>query len=157
MFWKAKPKDTAIAERGFRLTLPGRWTRQPETEATRWTYLSNTEGDQLTVSLFSFAHRLSADEQLEALKRFTEIRRRAETETPGVSGITLTETTFAESGGVHAARFGGIEPGTQRRFHCLLLCSASAVTVFYHEAIGLSEQESDARAKAIFNSVAVSR
>jgi len=156
MFWKSKTKDTAIDERVFRLTLPGQWTRQPSSDATRWTYRSDTGRDQVTVSLLSFTHRMSADEQLATLKRVTELRRRAETDTPGVSGVTMTDTTFAESGGVHAARYGGIESGSHRRFSCLLLCSPSAVTIFYYEAIGLTDQESDARARAIFNSVGVS-
>jgi hypothetical protein len=156
MFWKSKQTDTAIDERAFRLTLPGQWSRQPSSDATRWSYRSDTGRDQLTVSLLSSTKRMSTDEQFATLKRLTELRRRAETDTPGVSGITMTDTTFAESAGVHAARFGGVESGSQRRFSCLLLCSPSAVTVFYYEAIGLTEQESDARARAILNSVGVS-
>jgi hypothetical protein len=125
MFWKSKPKDTAIDERIFRLTLPGHWSRQPPSDATRWTYRSDTGRDQLTISLLSSTNRMSAHEQLATLQRVTELRRRAETDTPGVSGVAMTAATFAESGGVQTARFGGIESGTQRRFSCLLLCSSS--------------------------------
>ncbi len=150
------PQYTAIDERMFHLSLPGNWSCQPSSDGTRWTYRSDIGFDQLTVSLVSSTKPLSVDEQFETLKRVTELRRRAETETPGVSGVTLTETTFTESGGVQSARFGGIESGTQRRFSCLLLCSPSGVTVFYYEAIGLSQQESDVRARVIFNSVGVS-
>jgi len=64
MLWKSEPKDTAIDEGVFRLTLPGHWSRQPSTDATRWTYRSDTGRDQLTVSLLSSTHRLSTDEQL---------------------------------------------------------------------------------------------
>lgn len=156
MFWKSKLKDTAIDERIFRITLPGHWNCQPSSDPTRWTYRSDIGDDQLTVSRLSSIKRLSTDEQIATLKRVTELRRRAETETPGISGVTMTDTTLAESGGVQAARFGGFQSGTQRRFSCLLLCSSSGVTVFYYEAIGLTEQESDARARAIFNSVGVS-
>jgi hypothetical protein len=156
MFWKSKPTDTAIHERAFRLTLPGQWSRQPSSEATRWSYQSDTGRDHLTVSLLSSTKHMSADEQLETLKRVTELRRHAEVVAPGVYGITMTDTTFAESAGVHAARFGGVESGSQRRFFCLLLCSPSTVMVFYYEAIGLTEEESNARARAILNSVGVS-
>jgi len=37
----------------------------------------------------------------------------------------------------------------------LLLCSSLAVTVYYYEAIGLSEAEASNRARAIMNSVVV--
>jgi hypothetical protein len=125
----------------------------------RWTYRRDIgfDGfDQLTVSLLSSTKCLGTDEQLATLKRVTELRRRAETEKPDVSGVTMTDTTFDESGGVQAARFGGIESGTKRRFSCLSLCSPSGVIVFYYEAVGLSQQEVDACARVIFNSVGVS-
>jgi hypothetical protein len=80
------------------------------------------------------------------------LRRKAEAE---VSGIVMTNTTFGESRGVFAARFAGFESASQRRFNCLLLCSQSGVTTFYYEALGMTEQEADARAKPVFNSVAV--
>lgn len=156
MFWKSKPKDTLVNERVFRATLPGHWARQPSNDATRYTYRSETGREQLTVSLLSSTHQLSTDNQIATLKRVTELRRRAETETPGVSGVVMTEATFANAGGIHAARFGGVETATQRRFHCLLLCSASAVTIFYYEAVGLDQSDAEARARAIFNSVGVS-
>ncbi len=152
---ESPPRYTAVDERIFRLTLPGDWSCQLSSDGTRWTYRSDIGFDQLTVSPLSSARHLSADEQLETLKRVTELRRRAETEASGVSGVTLTETIFTESGGVQAARFAGIESGTQRRFSCLLLCNPLGVTVFYYEAIGLSQQESDVRARVIFNSVGV--
>jgi len=150
------PQYTAINERIFRLTLPGHWSCQTSSDGMRWTYRSEIGCDQLTVSLLSTTKGLSTDEQFVTLKRVTELRRRAENETPGVSGITMTDTTFAELGGVQAARFDGVESGAQRRFSCLFLCSPSAVIVFHYEAIGLSQQESDVRARLIFNSVGVS-
>jgi hypothetical protein len=124
------PQYTVIDERIFHLKLPGQWSCQPSSDGMRWTYRRDIGFDQLTVSLLSSTKCLSIDEQLVTLERVTELRRRAETETPGISGVTLTDTTFTESGGVQAARFGGIESGTQRRFSCSLLCSPSAVVVF---------------------------
>ncbi len=155
------PRDTVVDERIFRLRLPGDWwTCQPSSDGKRWTYRRDIgfDGfDQLTVSLLSSDRSLSADEQLVTLKRVTELRRRAETETPGVSGVTLTDTTFDESGGFQAARFSGIASGMKtRRFSCLLLCSPSGIIVFCYEAIGLSQQEADACARVIFNAVRVS-
>lgn len=150
------PRYTAIDERIFRLTLPGHWSCQPSSDGMRWTYRSDIGFDQLTVSLLSSTERLSTDEQLVTLKRVTELRQRAETETHGVSGVTMTDTTFVELEGVQAARFDGIESDTKRHFSCLLLYSPSGVIVFYYEAIGLSQQESDVRARVIFNSVKVS-
>jgi hypothetical protein len=144
-------RDSRIEERAFSLTLPGKWSRLPPTEGgTRWTYRSDRE--QLTVSLMSSTHSMSRDQRMETLARVHVLRRKAEAE---VSGVVLTETTFAESGGVFAARFAGFESATQRRFNCLLLCSQSAVTTFYYEALGMTEQESDARARPVFNSIRV--
>jgi hypothetical protein len=145
--------DTRANEGAFSVTLPGHWSRLPPSDGTRWTYRSDRE--QLTVSIMRSTHRMSENEQTATIRRVTELRRRAETETPGVAGVTMTDTTFAESGGVHAARFGGFESAPQRRFHCLLLCSQSGVTVFYYEVIGMTQQDSDSRARAIFNSAAV--
>jgi uncharacterized protein (TIGR00730 family) len=45
--------------------------------------------------------------------------------------------------------------GTLEEFCALLLCSPLAVTVYYYEALGLSEAEAASRARAIMNSIAV--
>ena len=74
---------------------------------------------------------------------------------PGVTALTMTETTYGESNGVLVARYGGIEAATGRRFHTLLLCSPLAVTVYYYEALGLPEAEAAGRARTIMNSIAV--
>lgn len=157
LLWKAQPTHTTVDEHIFRATLPGHWSRQASNDPARWSYGSDTGRDQLTVSLLSSTHPLSRDEQIATLKRVVELRRRAEAETPGVSGVTMTGTAFAEQGGVQAARFSGVEAATKRRFYCLLLCNTSAATVFYYETVDLDESKSEARARAIFNSIAVSR
>src|SRR5437016_900821 len=107
MFWKSKPKDTAISERAFSLSLPGYWSRQPSSDPTRWTYGSDSGREQLTVSILTAKQQMSADEQHKTLKDVTEVRRRAESATPGVSGITLTDTTLTELGGFPGARYDG--------------------------------------------------
>ena len=157
MFWKSKPKDSAIDERVFSFTLPVHWTRQPSSDPTRWTYGSDSGREQLTVSLLRTKQPMSADAQDKTLKEVTDVRRRAESAPPGASGVTLTDTTFTEVEGVPAARYDGIQSNAGRRFSCLLLCSSSAVTVFYYEALDMTEQEANSRAKAVFNLVRVPR
>jgi hypothetical protein len=99
---------------------------------------------------------MSRDEQMNTLASVALLRRKNEVEVPGgAAGIVMTETNFGESQGVYAARFSGFESTSGRRFNCLLLCSQYAVTTFYYEALGMTEQESEARAKPIFNSIAV--
>jgi hypothetical protein len=86
---------------------------------------------------------------------WSELRKKAESATPGVTAVTTTDTTFGESGGILAARYGGAEPAQHRRFPCLMLGSTSAFTIFYYEAVGLTQSETDARAKTIMNSIVV--
>lgn len=158
MFWKSKTKDTLIQERPFRLTLPGKWDQEPSSDLTRWIYYSEDRREQLTVSFpLGSTHALSKDEQSQTLVRVVEMHRSVWTKLPGLTPVTMTETTFGESAGVLAARYGGIEPARHHRFSCLVLCSPWAVTVFLYEATGLSEAESDARARTIMNSIALPR
>ena len=148
-------KDTAIKENAFSLTLPGRWTVDVSDDPTRRSYHANNGREFLTVSLVVFAKRLSTEEQHQTINKMADIHRRVQTKVPGVTALTMTETTFAESDGILAARYGGIETATGRRFHTLLLCSPLAVTVYYYEALGLSEAEASNRARAIMNSIVV--
>jgi hypothetical protein len=147
--------DTEIKEDSFRFTLPGRWSTETLNDPSMRNYHTDNRRESLTVSLVVFAKRLNNEEQHQTIERMTEIHRGVQTKLPGVTAITMNEATFGESGGVLAARYGGIEPAKQRRFHSLLLCSPLAVTVFYYEAIGLSETEADARARTIMNSIVV--
>jgi len=156
-FWKSKPEDTPVRENAFRLTLPGKWSPEASSDPTRWTYHSENGHEQLTVSLFAWAKRLSPEEQRQTLERMTEIHRNVQIKMPGMDAITMTDTTFGESGGTIAARYGGVDPAHQRRFWSLLLSSPVAVTVFYYEAVGMSETEADMKAKAIMNSIVVPR
>ena len=74
---------------------------------------------------------------------------------PGLTSVMTTDTTFGESEGILAARYGGTEPAVHRRFMCLMLGSTSGFTIFYYEAVGLTQSETDARSKTIMNSVVV--
>jgi hypothetical protein len=156
MFGKSKATDTAIDEGAFRLTLPGQWNKTPSSDPTRWVYHSDN-AEELTVSLLGFKSGMSADERSNSFKRLAELRKHAESAMPGLTAVTTTDTTFSESGGTLAARYGGSEPAVHRRFMCLMLGSTSAFTVFYYEAVGLTQAETDARAKAIMNSIVVPR
>jgi hypothetical protein len=161
MFWKSKPnnasKETKIRENAFRLTLPGNWVQKPSSDPTRWIYQYEEGHRQLTVSLLSSTHRMSGDEQTDTLKRIVEISRRGETEVARESALTISETTFAESHGVLAARFGGIEAANHRRFARLLLCSPWAVTTYYYEDLDSTEAEFESEARATMNSIVVPR
>jgi hypothetical protein len=157
MFGNSKATDTAIDEPAFRLTLPGQWSRKPSSDPTRWVYQSDN-GEELTVSLLGLKSGMSTDERSKMFKRLAELRKHAESAMPnGLTAVTTTDTTFGESGGILAARYGGTEPAVHRRFICLMLGSTSAFTVFYYEAVGLTQSETDARAKTIMNSVVVPR
>ena len=152
---KSQMNTTEIKENAFRFTLPGRWSTEKSSDPSRWSYRAVDGRESLTVSLFVFANRLNNERQHQTIERMAKIIRGVQTKLPGVTAITMSETNFGESGGILAARFGGLEPARQRRFHDLLLCSPLAVTGFYYEAIGLSETEADARARRIMNSIVV--
>jgi hypothetical protein len=156
VFGKSKPTDTPINEPAFHLTLPGQWSSKPSSDPTRWVYHTGN-GEELTVSILGLKSGMSADERSKMFKRLAELRKHADSATPGLTAVTTTETTFGESGGILAARYGGTEPAVHRRFMCLMLGSTSTFTVFYYEAVGLPQSETDARAKTIMNSVVVPR
>jgi len=140
-----------VDEGFFKFVLPGLWSSLFDGE--RWTYSSDSE--RLTVSVLSSAHLMTGNEQVDTLRRVIESRQKAEKDAVGDGELAMTEATHARTGDTYAARYAGFEAATQRHFNCLLLCSHSAVTVFYYEAIGLSEAEAESQARAIFNSVAV--
>ena len=145
--------DTLIQERPFSITLPGSWTRKQSSDPNRWVYQSKDGRGQLTVSLpLGAIRRLSKEERSDTLKRIVALLRRAQTEV-GATAITMTETTFGESGGVLAARFGGVEPAGKRRFAALSLCSPTELIYFYYEATSLTEAEFNANGRAIMNSI----
>ncbi len=83
MFWRSKPKDTIVDDRAFHIVLPGRWMRKPSADPTRWVYRSEDGDEQVTISVLSATHQLDANERSMGFQRILELRRRAETETPG--------------------------------------------------------------------------
>ena len=146
---------TEVSEDAFHLTLPGKWTTEEAADSARWNYRSEDGREGLTVSLMTSKDRMNPEKQRGTLNRMAELHRKVVTKVFGPAALTMYDTTFGETNGVMAARYGGTETATHRRFHSLLLCSPLAVTVFFYEAVGLPEKEADARAKAIMNSIAV--
>jgi hypothetical protein len=160
---KAKPTnasrdETRISETSFRLTLPGKWAPEPSSDPTRRQY--HTSSEDLTVSifgsLFGAPGTMSHDDRMAMFAHWVDKRRDLEKKVTGTSTITTTEPLFGESGGVLAARYAGFD-GHTRRFHCLLLASSSAFEIFYYEAVDMTAQAAEQRAKSIFNSVDIPR
>ena len=151
----AESQVTRINDASFRLTLPGTWTSTQSTDPARRDY--HTDSEWLTVSimgsLFGAPGAMSHDDKVARFRHWVDRRRAVETKVPGGAKITLTEPLFGELDGVLAARYAGVDSGRQRRFHCMMLASASAFEIFYYEAVDMTEQAAEDRAKTIFNSV----
>ncbi len=149
------PEITRISETSFRLTLPGTWTSGPSNDPTRRDYHTASEGLTVSIfgSLFGAPDAMNHDDRVAMFTRWVNKRRAVETKVTGGDMITTTEPLFGESGGVLAARYAGLDYAHQRRFHCLLLASSSAFEIFYYEAVDMTEQAAEERAKTIFNSV----
>lgn len=155
----AEPRGKRINETSFRLTLPDTWTSSPSTDPTRRSYHAKTEWLTVSImgSLFGAPGTMNHDDKEARFRHWVNRRRAVETKVPGGSKIRLTEPLFGESGGVLAARYAGIDTGRRRRFHCMLLASSSAFEVFYYEAVDMTKQAAEDRAKSIFNSVDIPR
>ena len=82
VFGKSTATDTPINEPAFRLILPGQWSSKPSSDSTRWVYHSGN-GEELTISILRLKSGLSADGRSEMFKRLAELRRHAESATPG--------------------------------------------------------------------------
>jgi len=166
LFSKTQPKansdpaeNTRISETSFRLTLPGKWTSEPSNDPTRRDYHTPSEGLTVSIfgSLFGAPGAMTHDERVATFTHWVNQRRDVETKVAEGGTIRITEPRFGESGGVLAARYAGIDEARQRRFHCLLLASSSAFEIFYYEAVEMTEQAAEQRAKAIFNSIDIPR
>lgn len=159
IFWKSGPKskDTRIKETSFRVTLPGLWAPGMLDDPKRRSY--HTGSEQLTVSifgsLFGAVSEMNDADKMAAFTRMVNRRKDAETKMPGFSHVLVTEPTLGESRGILAARYSGFDSERQRRFHCMILASSSAFEIFYYEAVDVTEEIAENRAKAIFNSVEI--
>jgi hypothetical protein len=150
------PRTTSVDEAAFHLALPGDWATVPSSDSSRWVYRNGAD-EQVTVSVVGLGKGLSRDERMKTMRRVLAIRRRAETEAPGATPVKLTATQFGEADGILAARYGGSEPATGRHLWCLVLGGQREIVFVYYESLGMSQQQSDARARTFFNSVSVPR
>jgi hypothetical protein len=154
---ESQSTDTKIREAAFQLTLPGVWSAAPIEDPTRWNYSSKDGHQGLTVSIVGDLSKMNAEERSSTFHKVVAIRRGAETKLPGSGSIEVSVPTFGEANGVLAARYFGVDPARRRRFHCLLLGNSLTVTIFYYESLDLTEAETEARAKGIFNTISVPR
>ena len=128
--------------------------RQPSSDPTRWSYESSERNEALTVSLLQF-NWSNEEERSAVFNRVIEIRRKTETTMPDTGLVELTPTVFGELGDTLAARYQGFESAANRHSSCLFLFRKKNLTVYFYESIGLSEDQSNARARAIMNSIVV--
>ena len=154
VFWKSKPRDTSVEGYSFRLTLPGAWTREAPSASGPLIYHSNKE--QLTVSSLDFGKTLTDDEWRPIFEKLVEMHRRA-TMRKSSNAITLSDTTFANSGGALVARYSGTEPASKYSFYCLLLSSRTGMGIFLYEALDMTDKESEIRARFIMNSIVLTK
>jgi hypothetical protein len=155
-FARSWHSTTEIHERQFSVTLPGKWVTQPSLDPTRWTYNSDNGEGQLTVSLLRIKHPLDAAERRAAFEKVTKLRRQAETEPSGTSGVTLSDSKFTESNGMLRARYDGSSVHPQRHFSCLLLGTSETITVWYLESLKADHQETSSKAESIFKTIKLS-
>jgi hypothetical protein len=149
-----KIESHAFQEGFFQVTLPVDWTKQPSPDPTRWSYESSERNEALTVSLLQF-NWSNEDERSAVFNRVIEIRRKNETAMPGTGVMELSPTVFGELGDTLAARYQGFDRAGNRHSSCLFLFRKKNLTVYFYESIGLSEGQSNARARAIMNSIVV--
>ena len=149
--------DTVVNEQSFRLRLPGSWVLGDASDPHRRTF--HRVHEQLTVSIFGALFgkpgEMDHENKVAKFKLWVGKRRAIEARAPEFAGIQLTETSFGESGGTLAARYSGLDTRRKRRFHCLILASSTAFESFYYEALDMSEQVVQDRAKEIFDSVSI--
>lgn len=152
---QADANQKVFAEDAFRVALPKDWTGGLTADKERWSYQSRDQGEQLTVSILGVTKPMGTEQRSAAFKKIVALRHDVETKMPdGAKGVKVTDPSFAEKGGILAARYGGSD-AAGRQFRCLLLGGSRAITIFYFESIQLNASAADARARAIFNSITV--
>ncbi len=147
-------ESTPVAERGFRATLPGRWTKLERPKDGPLVFRCATRAEQLTISVFEFKTRPAQVDLKSTLQAMVEARRKAEL-AAGASEADLGSVSYGEVGQVQAARYNGAAPGGGHRFSNLLLCSTVGAWNFYLEALKVGEAAFNTEARAIMNSITV--
>lgn len=155
VFSQAEGNRRVFAEDAFRLILPKDWTGGLTADKERWSYHSRDQDQQLTVSILGVTNPMDTEQRSAAFKKIVALRHDAETKMPdGPKGVKVTDPSFAEKGGLLAARYGGSD-AAGRRFRCLLLGGSRAITIFYFESLRPDDGAADAKARVIFNSITV--
>lgn len=145
-------RDTVVSEDGFRLRLPGSWSRAYDEAEARWVFSAKSGEECLTVSMLGSSEPMSSEAQRRTLDKLLALRLRAEREV-AENPVELSQPTKEESGETKAGRFEGIEQAIDRRFRCLILVTRLTVGTFYYEGTGLPGPEFDSHARAIMNTI----
>ncbi len=148
----AMAEDTAVAEKDFRLTLPGAWIAQPAEDAGPWVYRSGTGNEQVTVSAVWNKSRVDSKTLKESLSTVVELHREASRKT-GTSQLVLTPPVFGEVPGQGPfAEYVGVEPATRHQMVTGFFATPTVILIVLYESLGIAPKESMARGHSIFRS-----
>ena len=155
-FGRSKNKQKIFSTDAFSLTIPNDWTDvSTSANSDPWKYQSSRKDEELTVSIVGWTEPMATEQRRSAFDKLVELRHRVETKMPnGPKGVKVTDPVFAAADGIFVARYGGSD-ASGRQFRCLLLAGSRAVTIFYYESAGMTENEADAKARPIFNSIQI--
>ena len=146
-------QKTVISENGFRISLPGHWTRLAGTRDAGIVIQCGDKDEQLTISLFGSKNRMSADQMKSTIETILKARRESEQKLAPTA--VLTAPSFSELGKALAARYSGVDSAQQRRFANLILCSTIGAWNFYLEGLDEGEAEFDSRSREIMGAISI--
>ena len=148
-----KKRETLFAEYGIELRMPGAWQLRPSSNPVSWLYRSADHREHLTISRGEIATpRAGASQNPEHERALTRQRKAVELGFARVPDLAMGEPEHGERGGVPAAWYQG-QAGGQHVFSALMLFSQGTVWTFFHEAFRMREEDAQASADAIFDSV----
>jgi hypothetical protein len=143
----AADEATAVAGVGYRTLLPGRWT--VTTEGGIHHYRSATGREGVTVAVYELNPKFSRpSRRAKVIGDMVGLGRALAQKVSGGDAV-LSEVTQQRSRGQIQASYKGEEPAAQRRFVELLVSSGCCIRAVYYEAIGLSQQAFESRARGI--------
>ncbi len=146
--------DTLVEEDWYRLTLPGAWTSADSQDESVFVFDSDTEHEQLMVSLFFSEKPMDRSQQKDTCQSLVDIQRQAESDISGAS-LQLSDVGYGDQGQVVAARFTG-SGSPKRQSATLVLCSPDTAAIFHYDTFDLTQAEFETRAASIMNSIELS-
>jgi hypothetical protein len=152
----APVRTIEVQEWSFRVTLPGEWERLPSVDASSWQFRSRNR-ESLSVRTLGWKAAPGKQQREETFRRLVESIASSPPKAMKVPFVNHTTPYFVEHNGVMAARYEGIEPTSQVHFTQVFLAGSETCTSFFFEAAGMAKEEFQTRARAILNSVALSR